>query len=167
MTSQQVFLFSIIVALFLICVNEIQTVRILVNYAVLVESVKHGNLAVSSEFCRPNPGWHKVNLFYPTLLVKSLFKGRVWFIYFICFPEYLDQDSPAPKYNRNFRHIYTKYFPTRLFNSLYFSASSGLTNHLFGGESYTSTTTVILIIAASFVLDTGAIPIKIILQVIF
>ena len=49
MTSQQVFLFSIIVALFLICVNEIQTVKILVNYAVLVEIVENENPAVSGE----------------------------------------------------------------------------------------------------------------------
>jgi hypothetical protein len=56
MTAQQVFLFSIIAALFLICVNEIQIVK-LVNYAVLVESVEHVNPAVSGV--------------YPTLLRTS------------------------------------------------------------------------------------------------
>jgi hypothetical protein len=38
------------VALFLIGVNEIQTIKILVNYVVLVESVEHENPAVSGEF---------------------------------------------------------------------------------------------------------------------
>jgi hypothetical protein len=53
MTSQQLYLFSDIVALFLICVNEIQTVKILVNYVVLVESVEHENPTVSGEFFEP------------------------------------------------------------------------------------------------------------------
>jgi hypothetical protein len=69
MTSQQVSLFSIIVALFLICVNEIQTVKILVNYAfTLVESVEHENPAVSGGFFWPKSGLHEVNIFHPTLL---------------------------------------------------------------------------------------------------
>jgi hypothetical protein len=54
MTSQQVFLFSINVALFLIYVSEIQTVKILVNYPVLVESVEHDNPAVSGAILGQN-----------------------------------------------------------------------------------------------------------------
>jgi hypothetical protein len=56
MTSQQVFFFSNIVALFLICVNEIQTFKILENYDVLIENVEHDNPDVSGDFFWPKSG---------------------------------------------------------------------------------------------------------------
>jgi hypothetical protein len=67
MTSQQVFLFSIIVALFCICVNKIQTVKILVNYAILVESVEHENPLFRANFLG-QIRMTRSEIIYPTLL---------------------------------------------------------------------------------------------------
>ena len=48
-------------------INEIQTVKLVVNYVVLVKSVKNANHAISGNFFYAKPGWHEIFFIPPCL----------------------------------------------------------------------------------------------------